>query len=286
MKKVIVIICIGVFVFSCKTRRVTNKPVRRTTETVGTKNNNSSGASATDRYIDSYSKVAQNEMKLYNIPASITLAQGILESGSGKGRLSIQANNHFGIKCHDWTGKRIYHDDDRKGECFRKYKEAKTSFRDHSLFLSERKRYSALFNLRKGDYKAWARGLKAAGYATDPKYPQKLITLIERYELYKYDDDILNNRTTVIKKPRVRVPETKPEPKPEVSKRPIVRKPVSKKPTTEIRKIPTNKKIHTVTKGDTLYNISKRYSISVQTLKELNNLNDNAISIGQKLQVN
>ena len=112
-------------------------------------------------------------MRKYGVPASITLAQGILESGSGQGRLSVEANNHFGIKCHKvGTGAKIYHDDDAAQECFRKYKNAKYSFRDHSLFLAERKRYSGLFDLEKDDYQGWAKGLRAAGYATDRKYPQ------------------------------------------------------------------------------------------------------------------
>ena len=113
----------------------------------------------------------------YGIPASITLAQGILESGSGKGELTRKSNNHFGIKCHrNWTGDRAYHDDDEKGECFRRYNHPMYSFNDHSQFLTGRKRYAFLFKLRKDDYKGWARGLRKAGYATDKKYPQKLIT--------------------------------------------------------------------------------------------------------------
>lgn len=153
-------------------------------------------ASPTDEYIAIYSDIAQDEMRNYGIPASITLAQGILESGSGKGRLSTEANNHFGIKCHSgWTGGRIYHDDDKDQECFRKYKNSKYSFRDHSLFLKERKRYYKLFKLRKDDYKGWAKELRAAGYATDRKYPQKLISLIERYQLYRFDADVLGKDT-------------------------------------------------------------------------------------------
>ena len=127
-------------------------------------------------------------MKEHGIPASITLAQGILESGAGRSRLATEANNHFGIKCHsDWKGATIHHDDDALQECFRKYSHAKQSYEDHSLFLTTRGRYSFLFDLNKTDYKAWAYGLKKAGYATDPKYPERLIKLIEDYELYAYD---------------------------------------------------------------------------------------------------
>lgn len=143
---------------------------------------------STSDYISVYKDIAISEMKQYGIPASITLAQGILESGSGKGTLAVKANNHFGIKCHGWEGGKIYHDDDEKGECFRKYKSANESFRDHSEFLANRKRYAKLFELRKDDYKGWARELRKAGYATDRKYPEKLIAIIERYDLDKYDE--------------------------------------------------------------------------------------------------
>lgn len=141
-----------------------------------------------DIYIKKYHKIAIEEMKIYGIPASITLAQGILESGSGQSNLAKKSNNHFGIKCHsDWRGKKVYHDDDKKGECFRKYKHVSESFRDHSIFLAERKRYRFLFDYSITDYKSWAKGLKKAGYATSKTYAKKLIALIERYELYRFD---------------------------------------------------------------------------------------------------
>lgn len=142
----------------------------------------------TQDYIDRWAPTAQEEMKLYGIPASITLAQGILESGSGKSYLAREANNHFGIKCHlDWEGKKVYRDDDKKDECFRSYRDAQKSFRDHSLFLAQRSRYKDLFEEDPEDYKSWARGLRKAGYATDRKYHRRLIDLIERYELDQYD---------------------------------------------------------------------------------------------------
>ncbi len=142
---------------------------------------------STQDYISKYQDIAVLEMERYKIPASITLAQGILESGSGKGRLAVKANNHFGIKCHGWKGKKIYHDDDKRQECFRKYEDAQQSFEDHSTFLAGRQRYSKLFNLDITDYRGWARELRRAGYATDKRYPEKLISLIERYELYRFD---------------------------------------------------------------------------------------------------
>jgi len=143
----------------------------------------------TERYIEKYHSVAIAEMDRYGIPASITLAQGILESGNGESRLATEGKNHFGIKCHEnWNGKTIIEDDDEKGECFRKYSKAADSYRDHSLFLTERGRYSFLFEYQKTDYKAWAKGLKKAGYATNPKYPKLLIDLIEKYDLSRFDN--------------------------------------------------------------------------------------------------
>ncbi|CAL65227.1 glucosaminidase domain-containing protein [Christiangramia forsetii] len=200
-------------------------------------------------YIRDYASIAQEEMKLYKIPASITLAQGILESGAGNGELTRRANNHFGIKCHDWKGEKVYHDDDRRGECFRKYKHAKYSYRDHSLFLSGRGRYSELFELDADDYKGWAKGLRKAGYATDRRYPDKLIDLIERYELYQYDSG--KQATKYAVKPQ----ETK------------------------------NSETHVVRKGDTLYSISKKYNTSVEDIRRMNGLNGNTISIGQVLSI-
>jgi LysM repeat protein len=139
-------------------------------------------------YIEKYSALAIEEMYRTGVPASITLAQGLLESGNGLSELAVKGNNHFGIKCHNtWTGAKVYHDDDAKGECFRKYDSPEESFRDHSDFLRYRDRYKFLFDYELTDYKSWAYGLKAAGYATDPKYPEKLIRLIEEYELYLYD---------------------------------------------------------------------------------------------------
>lgn len=139
-------------------------------------------------YIEMYAPFAVKEMLLSGVPASITLAQGILESGDGNSVLSREANNHFGIKCHGmWEGKKYYMDDDSKGECFRVYPSVFDSYRDHSEFLSGRSRYAELFKLRRTDYKGWAHGLKKAGYATNPKYPALLIKIIEEHDLTKYD---------------------------------------------------------------------------------------------------
>jgi len=218
-------------------------------------------------YIDQYKEIAKDNMRTHGIPASITLAQGILESGSGNGRLAKEANNHFGIKCHTgWTGNSIKHDDDALQECFRKYRHASESFRNHSLFLSSRARYNDLFKLNKDDYQGWAKGLRKAGYATDPKYPDKLISLIQRYELYQYDNEVLgNSKTKTIQQ------ETSNE--------------VTKPNTNVSNSNDTAVLAHKVAEGDTLYSISNKYNTTIAELKRLNNLSDNTISIGQVLRV-
>lgn len=143
-----------------------------------------------EQYIRKYAPTAVSEMKRTGVPASITLAQGLVESAAGQSTLASKSNNHFGIKCHsDWKGKKTYQDDDKAKECFRVYSNATASFKDHSDFLRYQDRYKSLFDLDPTDYKGWARGLKKAGYATDPKYADKLIKVIEDYELYRYDTD-------------------------------------------------------------------------------------------------
>lgn len=210
-----------------------------------------------DDYIRLYAPVAQQEMELYHIPASITLAQGILESGAGQGRLSRIANNHFGIKCHDWSGAKVYQDDDARHECFRKYREAKYSFRDHSLFLSERGRYRFLFDLDEDDYKGWARGLRKAGYATDRRYPDKLIDLIQRFRLYRFDDEVLNHSTSDYSSSEI----------------------------AEGNSAEKNTDTYIVQKGDTLYSIAKRYNTSVEMIQKRNNLHGTNLAIGQILYI-
>lgn len=250
----LILILIVMFTASCGSKKKTvsqrgDNPVRDSERT-----NNGEPKRYADvikEYIADYAEIAMEEMRLYNIPASITLAQGILESGAGRGNLAERANNHFGIKCHDWKGEMVYHDDDSSQECFRKYKDAKYSYRDHSLFLAERRRYAELFELKIDNYKGWAKGLREAGYATDRKYPDKLIDLIERYELYIYDDEVLGN-----------------------GKR--------ERPAAIAQQ---GGKVHSVQKGDTLYNIAKKYNTTVEALQRNNNLRDTNISIGQKITV-
>ena len=139
------------------------------------------------QYIDQYKDIAIEQMMRWKVPASITLAQGILESGAGNSEMVRKGNNHFGIKCHGWQGRTQYHDDDARQECFRAYESAFDSFEDHSRFLASGQRYKGLFRLKTTDYRGWAKGLKAAGYATNPRYAQSLIDLIQLYKLYEYD---------------------------------------------------------------------------------------------------
>jgi flagellum-specific peptidoglycan hydrolase FlgJ len=270
MRKLVLLFILSVFVFSCgssrktsskrskknaKTERVVKDtrtkptaPKEETVEVIVVEEVPVKVPTSTDEYIALFSGIAEEEMRLYGIPASITLAQGILESASGKGRLAVEANNHFGIKCHGWTGAKIYHDDDASQECFRKYNDAKYSYRDHSLFLTGRSRYQKLFQLDIDDYKSWAKELRAAGYATDRKYPDKLISLIERYQLYKYDDVVFGDKNT--RRVTVKAEDT-----------------------------------HLIIKGDTLYSLSKKYNTTVDELKRLNNLNNNDLTIGNVLIV-
>ncbi len=265
MRRIVIIVFLSVLVFSCNAKKkiVTKKKVEiPKTEQVSTKSEelqsdtkaeetpinvpSSSYENITEAYIASFSAIAMEEMRKYKIPASITLAQGILESGSAKGRLAVEANNHFGIKCHEWNGDKIYHDDDASQECFRKYEHAEQSYEDHSKFLTGRSRYAGLFQLEEDDYRAWAKGLRAAGYATDRKYPEKLIGLIERFQLYKYDEMVLERPSKVY-----------------------------------IAEIETM--THEVIKGDTLYSLSKRYNVPVEMIQKLNNMSNNDLKIGQIL---
>ncbi|MDB5116788.1 MAG: LysM peptidoglycan-binding protein [Mucilaginibacter sp.] len=220
-------------------------------------------------YIDRFKGIAIQEMNLYGIPASITLAQGLFESGNGNGDLAKIANNHFGIKCtSDWKGKSYYKDDDNANDCFRVYDNPEDSYRDHSEFL-KRKRYAPLFELDKNDYQGWANGLKQAGYATNPKYPQLIIGIIQKYNLDQYD------------RPEGEVQKIKREDR--------VLSQINQNIGTAVKdsliqSTPTDK-LYTIKQGDTLYNISKRFGLTVDELKALNNMADNSIKIGQKLVV-
>ncbi len=222
-----------------------------------------------ENYIERYKAIAVREMNSSGIPASITLAQGILESGSGNSSLAREANNHFGIKCTpDWKGKSILKDDDQKDDCFRVYTSPEESFRDHSEFL-KRKRYAPLFELDKNDYVGWANGLKQAGYATNPRYAELLITLVERYDLGRYDRregpiEKIRREDKVLTEIAQNIPEEK---KQEPAKAPVVMK------------------IYEVKQGDTMYSIAKRFALTVEDLKILNDLGASDIKLGQLLLV-
>jgi len=238
-------------------------------------------AERVEQYVLTYKDIAKDNMRKHGVPASITLAQGILESGAGEGTLCKEANNHFGIKCHnDWTGEKVYHDDDSSQECFRKYPKAADSFNDHSLFLTTRGRYAALFKLDKDDYKGWAKGLRAAGYATDPKYPEKLTGLIERYDLAKFDAEVLGKKYE---------PVARPEPTPATNTAPVAAsakpKPSVEQAVKNTTEAPLAAGTYRVAQGDTLYSISKKHNITVDQLMQLNGLSSNAIAIGQVLKV-
>lgn len=277
MKKITLILAIAILFFSaCKSRQYSrnNKQI----EKAENKENPNFTTYTPLTYIDSFKAVAIEEMNAYGIPASITLAQGILESGSGNSSLAKYANNHFGIKCtSDWKGKAYYKDDDQSNDCFRVYKDARESYKDHSEFL-KRKRYSFLFELDKNDYKNWAQGLRTAGYATNPKYPEMLITVIEKYKLYLYDQ-----------------PESESE---KISREDRVfteinaNIPIEKKKFTPVDIAPKDpptatgaESYYTVKQGDTLFKIAQQYKLTVDELKALNKLNDNNIKIGQKLLI-
>jgi flagellum-specific peptidoglycan hydrolase FlgJ len=221
------------------------------------------------QYIDSFKTIAIQEMNLYGIPASVTLAQGLFESGNGNGELARVANNHFGIKCtSDWKGKSYYKNDDQVNDCFRVYDRPEDSFRDHSVFL-QRKRYAKLFELDKNDYQGWAQGLKDAGYATNPKYPQLIIGVIQKYNLDQYD------------RPEGEVQKIKREDRVLTQINQNIGKAIKD---SLIQATPVDK-TYTIKQGDTLYNVSKRFGLTVDDLKALNNMADNNIKIGQKLVV-
>ncbi|MES2108425.1 MAG: glucosaminidase domain-containing protein [Bacteroidota bacterium] len=222
------------------------------------------------QYIDRYKDIAIQEMNLYGIPASITLAQGLFESGSGNGDLARYANNHFGVKVSPtWTGKVYYKDDDNHNDAFRVYDTPEDSFRDHSVFL-QKKNYSHLFELDKNDYKGWAYGLKKGGYATNPKYPQLLIGVIEKYNLDRFDRPEGSEVAKIQRVDKVFTTIDKKEDK-------AIKDSIQNPPVAPVTKF------YTIKQGDTLFNISKRFGVEVDSLKAMNNLGSDKVKIGQKI---
>jgi len=265
------------FLCSCGASRKYSSNNKQIEKAANKANNNSYKSYNTLSYIEEFKAVAIEEMNAFGIPASITLAQGILESGSGNSDLAKYANNHFGIKCtSDWKGKNYFRDDDQKNDCFRVYKDARESFKDHSEFL-KRKRYSFLFQLDKNDYKSWAQGLKTAGYATNPKYPDLLINTIEKYELYQYDQSE-SEKQKIAREDRVFTEINQNIPQEKKKFTPVDTPPAGAKPILADG-------TYTVVKGDTLYNIAKRFNLTVDELKMLNEMTADSIKLGQILKV-
>ena len=273
-KSILLLIIAAITLASCKSRQYSRNNKQIEKEAVKKTANFTDYTTLT--YIETFKDVAIEEMNAFGIPASITLAQGIIESGSGNSSLAKYANNHFGIKCTvDWKGKAYYKDDDQRNDCFRVYKDAKESFKDHSTFL-KRKRYSSLFELDKNDYKNWALGLKNAGYATNPKYPDLLINVIEKYSLHQYDQSE-TEREKINREDRVFTEINANIPLENKKFRPVAV--AQKDPPT------SNKTYYTVKQGDTLFKIAQQHKLTVDELKALNKLADNNIKIGQKLLI-
>ncbi|MCR5643060.1 MAG: glucosaminidase domain-containing protein [Prevotella sp.] len=215
-----------------------------------------------EQYISQYKDIAIEQMLRWKVPASITLAQGIFESGAGNSELARKGNNHFGIKCHEWKGRTVYHDDDKSNECFRAYDSPYQSFEDHSRFLAKGKRYRSLFSLELTDYRGWARGLKAAGYATNPLYADRLIELIQLYQLYKYDK-ATNYDKYIVAHSRDRVPQGEQ--------------------LHPIKIYNKNYYIH-VRRGDTFRSIGKEIGVSYKKIARYNERGaDDALEVGERI---
>ena len=226
-----------------------------------------------EEYVEQFKEIAMNEMRRSGIPAAIILAQGILESENGNSELVKKSNNHFGIKCKsNWTGESVTHDDDANGECFRAYTNAGDSYRDHSDFLKANQRYASLFNLDPTDYAAWAKGLKKAGYATNPKYPELLVKYIEQNNLQQYSLMVLN-----------KLPQT------EIAKTDVPAAGIVVDTATAIQVTQTvdakKSKVHLVAAKEGLYSIARTYNVTVQQLKEWNKLESDNLKIGQEIIV-
>tara|TARA_X000000950_G_scaffold61132_1_gene74426 strand:+ start:9679 stop:10551 length:873 start_codon:yes stop_codon:yes gene_type:complete len=259
-------------------------------------------------YIEKYSSLAVKQMHQYKIPASITLAQGILESNNGNSRLATKANNHFGIKCHGWEGKKIFADDDKKNECFRNYKNVLESFVDHSLFLNKYSRYEFLFDYKITDYKSWAKGLKKAGYATNNKYPELLIKIIEENKLYQFDSkkidkNLISGKRNIYMHPN--------KIKYVISRNQETYKTIAKSLNIKLKQIlkynddnnqsvlnvgtkvfiqpkrnRSKQRIHVVNNGEDLRTISQTYGVKMKSLKKRNQLIlQNSLNNGDKLRL-
>lgn len=271
--------CLGIVLFfssGCSARKsvagnaVSNRAVKENNERIQKERSQAIASHVpytAQSYIERFKTIAIKEMNVNGIPASITLAQGLFESGNGNGDLAKIANNHFGIKCtSDWKGKSYYKDDDKADDCFRVYDNPEDSYKDHSEFL-KRKRYAALFELDKNDYEGWAYGLKQAGYATNPNYPQLLINVIKKYRLDQYD------------RPEGEIQKIKREDRVLAE----INKNIGVAVKDSLVKVTPSNKLYTIKQGDTLYNVSKRFGLTVDELKALNHMADNNVKLGQQL---
>lgn len=240
-------------------------------------------------YIETYAPIAVAEMKRVGVPASITLAQGCLESDDSNSSLSVKSNNHFGIKCHkDWAGKKYYQDDDAKNECFRVYDSPEESYRDHSDFLKKGQRYSFLFQLDRTDYNAWAEGLKKAGYATNPKYPELLVKIIEDYKLYEYDGDNASKLITASagdKKRQAKIAALKKGPLPAPPSLGDVDNFVVESPVREVHE--NNKRQYIIARGgDSFTAIAREYDLMLWQVYKFNDLTkDSSLQKGQIIYI-
>ncbi len=271
MNKYLLVVCAALFV-SCSSKKnlvKVNRPVQKPDKIIS--DDKLVKVYSTNGYIERFKTIAIEEMNKSGIPASITLAQGMLESANGNSSLAREANNHFGIKCHaGWTGKTVAMDDDAPGECFRFYNSAEDSYRDHTEFL-KRQRYAFLFELNRTDYKGWANGLKQAGYATNPKYPELLIGLIDRYGLDRFD----RGETVIAKaerEERVQEQIQIKESQPDIAK-------------AEPAKAPLTMKIYEVIPGDTLFSIGRKFGLTIDDIKIINSLQGDDLKPGQLLLV-
>lgn len=229
-------------------------------------------------YIARYRDIAIAEMQRTGVPAAITLAQGILETEAGKSDLVQRSNNHFGIKCKsDWKGETVSHDDDARGECFRKYNDPSESYKDHSDFLKTRPNYVSLFKINPVDYEAWAYGLKRAGYATNPKYPQILIKLIRDFNLQEYTMMALNKKLQA--EDAITSENTSSN---EAKSNDTLAKPASVEETYAAAKFI----VHQVLPRETIYAISKKYAVTIEDIMQWNNLASQDLRIGQQLRIN
>lgn len=273
MKNLLLSLSLIILFSSCASKRKIYQKENKKIERIANKTSGGNYFSYnTISYINRFKTIAITEMNKFGIPASITLAQALLESGTGNSDLSKYANNHFGIKCtSDWGGKGYYKDDDKKDDCFRVYNNPEESFKDHSEFL-KRKRYAFLFELDKDDYEGWAKGLKQAGYATNPKYPDLLMGIIDKYNLHQYDKregeiDKIKREDRVLSDINKNIPQEK-----------------TKDRKTDAPIVVVGDK-YVVQQGDTLYNISKRFGLTVDDLKAINNMVDNNIKLGQEITI-